>query len=162
MRITYREYTENDREIFFTLSQQLGNYVKDIDPLHRIQNRDGFFELSVKETFDNLAKYKGKIYLAEEDEKVVGMVCGVIWEQSEKNKLEIGEHMLGEVLDLYILDEYRGQGIGSTLLQKIEEYFKENGCDSMWIGVFADNPGARRTYEKFGFREREIGMLKEI
>ncbi|HRN96215.1 MAG TPA: GNAT family N-acetyltransferase [Candidatus Levybacteria bacterium] len=162
MNITYRQYTENDQEIFFSLNQKLGTYVKGIDSLHRIQNNSGYFELSVQETLENVAKYNGKILFAEIDNQIIGMICGVIWEQSEKNKLEIGEHTLGEILDLYVDDNYRGQDIGTELLSKMENHFKDNGCDSMWVGVFAENSGARNAYKKFGFNEREVGMLKEI
>ncbi len=162
MNISYRDYTDADFETFFTLSENLGNYVKEIDSLKRIKNNPGFFEISVKETLKNIKDYNGRIVFAESDGNIIGMVCGVIWKQSEKNLLEIGKHTLGEILDLYVDENYRGQGIGTKLLEEMQQYFSTQKCDSMWIGVFAENTGAIHTYEKFGFRTREIGMLKEI
>lgn len=79
-----------------------------------------------------------------------------------KNKLEIGPHKLGEVLKIYLDEEYRRKGIGKTMLQMMEKYFKEKGCNSMWISVFAPNENAHNMYKKFGFMDREIGMLKQI
>ena len=48
------------------------------------------------------------------------------------------------------------------MLQMMEKYFKEKGCNSMWISVFAPNENAHNMYKKFGFVDREIGMLKQI
>ncbi len=100
--------------------------------------------------------------LAEDGGKAIGYIAGVIREQSEINKLEIGSHVLGEVTDLFIEEGYRNQGLGTKMLSKMEEYFKEKGCDSMWISVFAPNEIAQVAYKKFGFVPRQIGMLKNI
>jgi ribosomal protein S18 acetylase RimI-like enzyme len=83
-------------------------------------------------------------------------------ETIKKNELEIGRHRLGEVLDLFIEESYRGQGIGSKMLMMMEAYFKEQDCDSMWAHLFASNENAHTVYEKFGFIDRSIGMLKNI
>ncbi|KKQ66758.1 MAG: hypothetical protein US86_C0003G0001 [Candidatus Daviesbacteria bacterium GW2011_GWA2_38_24] len=115
MDISFREHKEKDKDLLLELSNKLEEHVKHLDPIQRIKNLPGFIELSLKETLENVEKYQGKIWIAENDDKVVGYVVGVIWKQSEKNKLEIGEHRLGEVIDL-----------------------------------------------KYGFADREIGMLKQI
>lgn len=162
MNITFREYTEEDKPLLLKLSNNLEDYAKRIDPLQRIVNSPGFAEFSLQETLDNVAKYNGKIWIAEEDGKTAGYIVGVIWKQSEENKLEIGPHTLGEVIDLYLIEEYRGKGLGTLMLEKMENYFKDNGCDSMWVSVFAPNEKARNLYKKFGFVDREIGMLKNI
>lgn len=162
MNITYREYKEEDKEILLNLRKELAAYAKSIDPIQRVRNLPGFAELAIEETLKNVAKYQGKIWLACDEEQTVGYVIGVIWEQSEETNLEIGPHKLGEVLQLYIQEKYRGKGIGTKLLQMIESYFKENNCDSIWIEVFAPNYPAHNLYKKFGLIDREISMLKNI
>ena len=162
MEVTFREYSDKDKQQLLELSKKLGAFGKSIDPMKRIQNAPGFAEMDVDETLENVKKYQGKILLAEDNGKTLGFIIGVIWEQSEKNKLEIGPHILGEVVDLFLEDVYRGQGIGSKMLTLMEEYFKSKGCDSMWVGTFAPNKDARKVYEKFGFVDRSIGMLKTI
>ncbi|MBI4225644.1 GNAT family N-acetyltransferase [Candidatus Roizmanbacteria bacterium] len=162
MKITFREYNEKDRDLLLKLTNKLEVYAKFLDPIRRVKNLPGFTEISLKETLENVEKYQGKIWLAEDEGKVIGFVIGAIWEESEKNKLEIGPHKLSEVLDIYLEDEYRRKGIGKTMLQMMEKYFKEKGCDSIWILVFAPNENAHNMYKKLGFVDREIGMLKEI
>lgn len=162
MEITYREYKYEDKPFLLELSGKLAQHSKQIDPLKRVLNLPGFVEIDVAEMLGNVQKYKGKIWFAEDEGGVIGYIIGAIWEQSDKNKLEIGPHILGEVLDLYIDEKYRGKGMGSKMLAMMESYFKENSCDSMWIQVFALNHPAHNLYKKFGFTDREIGMLKSI
>jgi ribosomal-protein-alanine N-acetyltransferase len=46
----------------------------------------------------------------------------------------------------------RGKGIGSALLQKLDEYAKENGIRTISLEVRPSNAPAIALYEKFGFR----------
>lgn len=162
MKITYREYKKEDKEILLDLRTKLADYAKSIDPIARVRNLPGFVEMVVEKALTNIEKYQGKIWFACDGEKVVGYIIGLIWEPTEETNLEIGPHKLGEVLQLYLEEEYRGKGIGTTLLQMMESYFKENKCDSIWIDVFAPNSTAHNLYKKCGFFDREIGMLKNI
>lgn len=162
MNITFREYKDGDRGLLVEFCNKLEEYVKVLDPLKRVQNLPGFTEMSIQETLEQVARYQGKIWIAEDNDKPVGYIIGVIREQSEKNKLEIGPHTLGEVLDIYLEEDYRGQGVGKKMLLMMEEYFRNKGCDSMWIGVFVPNENAHQMYKKYGFIDREIGMLKQL
>jgi GNAT superfamily N-acetyltransferase len=162
MDVTFREYLDKDHDQLLTLSKKLGTFGKSIDPMKRIKNASGFAEIDLEETLQNVQKYQGKILLAEQNVDIIGFIIGVIWKQSEKNELEIGRHRLGEVLDLFLEESYRGQGIGSKMLTMMEAYFKEQDCDSMWVHLFAPNENAHTVYEKFGFVDRSIGMLKNI
>lgn len=162
MKITFKEYKEKDRGLLLKLTNKLEEHVKVIDPIGRIQNLPGFVNVYLKDVLENVKKYQGKIWLAVDEGKVIGFVIGAIWEQSEKSKLEIGPHKFGEVIDIYLEEDYRRKGIGKIMLQMMEKYFKEKGCDSMWILVFAPNENAHNMYKKFGFVDREIGMLKQI
>ncbi|MFA9289367.1 MAG: GNAT family N-acetyltransferase [Weeksellaceae bacterium] len=162
MNITYREYTASDNDLLLSLTTKLDQYVKTLDPLKRIQLRPGFSELSLQDTLKDVRDHNGKIWFAVDSERLVGYIAGVIGDQSQKNKLEIGEHKLGEVLEIYLEEEYRSQGIGKTMLQMMEDYFKSHGCDSIWIDLFIHNTQALNAYRKFGFADRNVGMLKEI
>lgn len=160
--IQIREYEEKDRSILLDFINSLEEYQKSLDPILRVKNLDGFAEKYLVQTFSNLDKYKGKIFLAEDNGVAVGFISGAIFDQSEIDKLEIGEHKQGEVLKIYISEEHRGKGLGKLMISKMEDFFKENGCDSVWIEVSSYNTNAHSTYEKLGFIDREVGMLKEI
>lgn len=54
---------------------------------------------------------------------------------------------------MIVKKEYRGQGIGSTILTFLIEKAKEMGFEEMTIGVDKDNVNALHLYRKFGFTE---------
>ena len=162
MEITYREYTKNDYKTLLDLTDRLAIYAKSIDPIKRVQNLPGFAEADLLDTLSDLEKNEGRILLAESEGKAIGYITGIIWKQPERVRLEIGLHKTGEVMDLYVDEEYRGLGVGKKLMQEAEEYFKKSGCDSMWLQVFEPNKNAHEVYKKYGFVDREIGMLKQL
>lgn len=53
--------------------------------------------------------------------------------------------------DLAVLPDYRGQGIGSLLLERVEAKGRELGCCKLTLEVRADNHRAQRLYQRFGF-----------
>ncbi|MFB9886912.1 GNAT family N-acetyltransferase [Balneatrix alpica] len=56
------------------------------------------------------------------------------------------------VMDGIAVDsEFRGQGIGSLLLDQIITYAKENNFESIRLDVIDSNPRARKLYESKGF-----------
>lgn len=160
MKITYKEYSEVDKKDLIDLAFKLEEYQKEIDPIKRVQNLKGFSELDIEDTLDDLNKNQGKILFAMNETKKIGFVIGIIWKQSEKSRLEIGLHKLGEVMHLFVEEGYRGRGVGKALLKMAEEYFVDEGCDSVWLSVFIPNINAHELYKKSGFIDREVGMLK--
>jgi ribosomal protein S18 acetylase RimI-like enzyme len=63
---------------------------------------------------------------------------------------------------LAVLPEYRNLGLGSTLMQLADETGRSKGKQGTSVIVSDGNPGARRLYERFGYRERaRRPMVKE-
>lgn len=53
----------------------------------------------------------------------------------------------------------QGQGIGTAILRVAEEYAKQWGLSQIGLAVGPDNVGARRLYERLGYREWTEGRL---
>jgi ribosomal protein S18 acetylase RimI-like enzyme len=51
----------------------------------------------------------------------------------------------------------RGQGVGSALLDAVEQLASRRRCRALRLEVRADNPGAIRLYERLGYRR--LGLL---
>lgn len=162
MDIKIREYREKDRELLQSLIEKLMDCVVDMDPIERIRRMKRFSEINSKKLLKKINKNGGKIYFAELDGEVVGYVAGFVAKQSKENLLEVIPTKLGVIDDLYVDDSFRGRGIGTTLMKRIEDYFVSVDCDSIWIEVFAPNKKAHEYYKKKGFVDREIGMLKRL
>lgn len=56
-----------------------------------------------------------------------------------------------EVERIYVDAAFQGQGIGALMLQEIEARARKEGKRYLWLGVWQQNPGAIRFYERHGF-----------
>jgi ribosomal protein S18 acetylase RimI-like enzyme len=59
---------------------------------------------------------------------------------------------IGEIESLSVLPEYRGSGLGSELLRRLEEHLHERGVDDLILGALAGNRDAIRLYERRGYQ----------
>lgn len=57
-----------------------------------------------------------------------------------------------ELERIYVDADHQGRGIGATLMQAVIDYAKSQGHGTIWLGVWEMNAGARKFYEKHGFR----------
>lgn len=66
--------------------------------------------------------------------------------QTEK----IGDSFL-EIERIYVHSKYHGHGVAQELYNKALSLAKESQLDSVWLGVWEENPRAIRFYQKCGF-----------
>jgi ribosomal protein S18 acetylase RimI-like enzyme len=59
---------------------------------------------------------------------------------------------IGELESLSVLPSHRGEGIGSALLDAVDDAFEARGIRDVIVGALARNDGALRLYERRGFR----------
>ena len=88
---------------------------------------------------------EGPIWMAIEDETVVGTVSGV----------PVGNALL--VRSLAVLPSERGHGTGELLLDHVENYAYENGYTRLVLSTTPFLTPAIRLYEQFGFRRSSEG-----
>lgn len=68
----------------------------------------------------------------------------------------------GFIFDINIWDDYQGKGYGKKAMKAIETVGKELGLKSIGLHVFAHNKIARHLYNKLGYIETDISMVKQI
>ena len=56
------------------------------------------------------------------------------------------------ISEIHVDEEYRGRGLGATMMERAEEQARAGGCTVMALHTRTDNP-ARRLYERCGFEE---------
>lgn len=109
-----------------------------------------------------------KAFLAEDSEGIAaGMIGYALPETPEPVDLDSLPPIFRPLLELELLAPgtwylnvlatypgCRGRGFGSALLEKADRLAAESGCRELSIIVSDGNPGARRLYERHGFRER--------
>lgn len=62
-------------------------------------------------------------------------------------------HPYADLLDLAVLPDARGNGLGTLLLQAVKGWAKAYGADYLELDALSNNQGAIRLYEREGFRE---------
>jgi ribosomal protein S18 acetylase RimI-like enzyme len=58
---------------------------------------------------------------------------------------------VGEIESLSVLPQYRGGGLGSELLRRLEEHLAGRGVEDLILGALAGNRDAIRLYERQGY-----------
>ena len=59
---------------------------------------------------------------------------------------------IGEVESLSVLPQYRGSGLGSVLLDRLEAHLRDRGARDLILGVVPGNDDAIRLYQRRGYR----------
>jgi len=133
--------------------------LSDLDEIMTIE-KQGFNEAeagSIESYRERIQKlYKTFLVVRNDENKVIGFICGPavsarfveddMYEKTPDNLL-VGGHQL--VFTIAISPNFRGQGIGSKLLKKLEENAKEDKRESIALTCLKD----RITfYEKNGFK----------
>ena len=82
-----------------------------------------------------------------------GRFVGYIMCKSEfgfSNFKKLGFVKKGHVVSVAVLDEFRGNGFGSALVEEAFKGVNEKQCDEMYLEVSCSNTDAVRLYEKLG------------
>lgn len=59
---------------------------------------------------------------------------------------------IGEIESLSVLPQFRGSGLGSELLQRLEDHLGAQGVEDLILGALAGNHDALRLYERRGYQ----------
>lgn len=154
-------YSNKYNEAIKDLLVELQEYIAEIDKekynILTNEYREKYFE----KTMNEVNKYEGKIFLAIENEKVIGLIVGLINNEKEST-YDFKAPKRGRVTELVVSKGCRLNGIGKQLLEKMEKHFKEVGCKGVLIDVFAYNDNAQKFYYKNGYFNRNIEVMKKI
>lgn len=63
------------------------------------------------------------------------------------------------LLELEVVPELRGRGVGTQLIRRAEELSVAAGHGGLCMTVHRDNPRARALYERLGYRDPGIGVF---
>lgn len=138
---------EFDKDTKEFVSEKLLPYETYADPKLTIQE-------TVK-TYINDSQYL--IFIAEEDGKSLGYICGEI--QVKKYRMV---QYVGYIIGWFVKKEKRKNNIGKKLFDEMVKKFKEHGCTYIHLDTFSGNKPAINIYHKLGFEDRLLGLVKQI
>lgn len=152
------KYLEDVKDLLVELEEYILSIDEDnLDQLHP-EYRDKMAMLDLEEVKNN----NGKCYLAIDNDVVVGLIMGCLRSYDEYDYLDYKCPKCGEITELVVSKKVRSSGIGTLLMNKIEEYFKGIGCEYISIEVFAYNKMGINFYEKHGYHTRGLFDIKKI
>jgi len=102
------------------------------------------------DTFKNEIKKQHHYIIAEENNKIIGVVTWIIH--------GLPKHQLAELDRIAVLPEYRGKGIAQKLFQSLikdaKSFYKKNKSRlrKLYLLTHADNIRAHKFYGKLGFK----------
>ncbi|GAA3413115.1 GNAT family N-acetyltransferase [Paenibacillus hodogayensis] len=132
---------KNIREIRVTDYRNIYLLNLDFNP-----NFSSFSEEKVKEKIAIITeKTKDIIFVYEENNEVIGYIHGSPYE------LLFSESLVN-VLGFVVKETYRKQGIGSLLIERLEQWGEDNGFSGMKLLSHPSRIHAHRFYEQRGYR----------
>lgn len=152
-----KEYDEDIKDLLVELQEHIVSIDREEYNILTPEYREKYFE----KTMDEVNKYEGKIFLAKDNDLIVGLIIGLINNEDEKT-YDFTAPKRGRVIELVVSSKCRSNGIGHSLLEKMEDYFKSVGCHGVLIDVFAYNENAQKFYYKNGYFNRNIEVMKKI
>ncbi len=85
--------------------------------------------------------------VAEKQGEIVGFVSAVL----RRRPPFFSKRDIGLILDLFVKEEYRGKGIGTTLVSAAEKWIKNNDVDIAVMTVSPSNKTALNFWEELGY-----------
>jgi ribosomal protein S18 acetylase RimI-like enzyme len=101
-----------------------------------------------------LAKPDTLLLLAFDGEQVVGYGLAHVMAVDDTwiSDTWVTGSRIGEIESLSVLPEYRGNGLGSDLLGRLEQHLHGIGVEDLILGALPGNTDAIRLYERRGYR----------
>ncbi len=162
MDFSIREYKEGDREALKDCMEKLQEYIVGVDPLKMVRRAEEFGDEYTKWLLSLMKEENGSIYLAERNGTIIGCVAGMVPLQAPHDIAGMVPYKYGRVQELYVDEEFRGAGVGQALMQKMEEHFRANGCNVVYVEVFAPNTNAHEFYRSCGYADRDVNLMKKL
>ncbi len=156
------EYNPNYLEDVRNLLTELEEYLVSIDQDHLDQVHPDYYEKMALVDLEEIKKNHGKCYLAIEEDKIIGLIMGMIPDYTQYDYLDYKCPKKGVITELIVTAQTRSKGIGNALIEPMEGYFKENHCEYVFVDVFAYNQNAINFYEKKGYHPRMYTNIKKI
>ena len=156
-----REYEEKDADAVKDLLVELQELIVHLDEdrynIITSHYRDEVFAFIMM----NVHKYEGKIFVAEDNGKLIGLVVTLI-NNDEEETFDFKAPKRGRISDIVITKAYQHQGIGQKLLAYAENYLASVGCHDVLLECFGYNTNAKEFYRHLGYKQRTETLMKRI
>ena len=143
MTLNIRKAIDLDISDIITLYHELMDYEMGLLKPDMLEIQLNWESKKTREEIETVMNDPAKIiFLAENDDnETVGFIVGAVSKGIQDNE---------GLLDIYIMEQYRGKGIGTELMDTIFDWFRSENCKSVMINAYSDNKKAIEFYKKYG------------
>jgi ribosomal protein S18 acetylase RimI-like enzyme len=156
------EYKPELKQDLARLIVEMQDIIAPMDPHKFCFRAENYIQVVLPILLQNIQENQGKIYFLEIENKLVGIVAGIIEITPPASAVETLVRKAGRVEELYVDPGYQKFGFGKILMTKIQAYFEKNNCQVMRVEAFAPNQKAIGFYQKMGFGPRNIDFMKVL
>jgi ribosomal protein S18 acetylase RimI-like enzyme len=89
-----------------------------------------------------------------------GTLSGFVWVAKDQN--DSTGQLQASLLNQYVAEPYRNQGLGHRLLETAEEWARQQGQPRIYISIGARNTLGQKLYESLGYRVETLRMAKQL
>lgn len=145
LKIEYLDTDQTSLELIKPLWERLRDHHISLSPHFSVQIARNTFEVRSKELREKAIQGQVKIILAQEAEtkKLIGYCISSIDREGQ-----------GEIDSIYIMDDFRGKGVGNILMERTLKWLENQGIINICISVLFGNEQVIKFYEKYGFYPR--------
>ena len=140
---------------------KINELAKQVHKLHINWNSELFLDLEEVISMERLNKLleTDSIYVAKVNGEIVGYI---IIDIKEKDNGFMRYRKLLSIDTLCIDEDFRGQGIGTKILEFAKNIAKEENCTDMHLTVNPNNENAIKVYEKFGMKVYNLSYMMKL
>lgn len=144
--VLIREARTRDLSEIGVLWRELQQTSATFDP--RLAPNEGAADWFLSYLEDQMDGEKCAIYVAEAGDMVVGYTFGQIVLRPTLQTRECGY-----IADLCVRADFRGQGIGRRLYERLRAWFVANDVEAIEVQVVRANPASQTFWRKMGFSD---------
>lgn len=89
-----------------------------------------------------------------------GTLAGFVWVAKTHN--DFTGRLEASLLNQYVAESYRGQGLGHRLMETAEQWARRQGLPRISLSVGAHNTIGQRLYKSLGYQVETLRMTKEL
>lgn len=113
-----------------------------------------YAEERIKQILQYIQDEKAFVFVAKENEVIIGFAWCYPRKFFDEDRIFVNS--------LIVKEEYRNKQIGKNLLEEIEKFAIQKKYTAVDLTVAAFNENGRRFYEKNGFEEERIQLVKKV
>ncbi len=156
------EYEDKYLEDIRDLLVELEEYIISIDNDHLDRLHEDYREKMALFDLAEVKNNNGKCFIAINNNKVIGLIMGIVTSYQEYDYLDYKCPKRGEIIELVVSKEMQSKGVGQKLIKKMEDYFKSIHCEYVIVDVFGYNDSALKFYFKQGYHARMLNTIKKL